>query len=42
MQPYGNDVIHLHAADFKADIVVTLIDIWVLRPDLHKLVRYIP
>lgn len=41
-QPYGNDVIHLHASDFKADIVTTLIDVWVLRPDIHELVRWVP
>jgi glycosyltransferase involved in cell wall biosynthesis len=40
-QQFGNDVVHLHAADFNADIVIALIDVWVLRPDLHKLVRLV-
>ena len=29
--PYGNDVIAAHAKDFGANIVVTLIDAWVLN-----------
>ena len=28
---YGNDMYRAHAQDFKADVVITLIDIWVLR-----------
>ena len=30
---YGNDVIAHHAKNFKADLVITLIDIWVLDPE---------
>lgn len=41
-KPYGRDVIPLHAHDWKADIVVTLIDVWVLDPNLHKQVRFCP
>ncbi len=41
-QQFGNDVVHLHAADFGADIVIALIDAWVLRSDLHTLVRFVP
>jgi len=41
-KPYGNDVIHLWARKFGADIVVTLIDVWVLRPDLNRLCRWLP
>ena len=32
---YGNDMYRAHADDFKADVVITLIDSWVLR-DLAK------
>lgn len=35
--PYGNDVIGQHAKDFGADVVVTLIDAWVLRDHAVKL-----
>ena len=31
--PWGNDVIQLHARHFKADAVFTLMDTWVLAPD---------
>lgn len=33
--PYGNDIIQAHAADHKADLVITLIDIWVLDVQAH-------
>lgn len=41
-KPYGQDVIPLHANDWKADIVITLIDAWVLDPNLHKFCRLCP
>jgi len=41
-KPYGRDVIPLHARDFAADIVVTLIDVWVLDPKLNEYVRFCP
>ena len=34
--PYGNDVILQHAKDWKADIVVTLMDTWVLNPEIYS------
>jgi len=40
--PYGNDVIPLHARDFRADIVIALIDIWVYGPELFKQCRVVP
>lgn len=33
--PYGNDIIQAHAQDHKADLVITLIDIWVLDAQAH-------
>lgn len=36
--PWGNDVIGAHAADFKADLVISLQDIWVLPDDYRELV----
>lgn len=30
--PYGMDVVAPHAQDFKADVVITLIDAWVMDP----------
>jgi glycosyltransferase involved in cell wall biosynthesis len=34
MEPYGNDVLAGHAARHNADLVITLMDAWVLLPDL--------
>ena len=40
---YGSDAIVLHAQDFKADVVFTLQDVWVLHPqDLQQVTRFIP
>jgi glycosyltransferase involved in cell wall biosynthesis len=32
-EPFGSDIIGAHVADFKADLVVSLMDIWVLPDD---------
>lgn len=32
---YGNDITPHHVAHFKADLLITLIDIWVLDPDME-------
>lgn len=40
---YGSDAMVLHGKDFKADVVFTLQDIWVLHPDdLAKTNHWIP
>lgn len=40
---YGSDALVLHARDFKADVVFTLQDVWVLHPnDLQQVNRFIP
>ncbi len=40
---YGSDALIHHAKDFKADVVFTLQDIWVLNPeDLVKVNHFIP
>ena len=40
---YGSDALIHHANDFKADVVFTLQDIWVLNPqDLDQVKRFIP
>lgn len=40
---YGSDALIHHAKDFKADVVFTLQDIWVLNPqDLQQVKRFIP
>ena len=36
MNPYGNDVIAGHAADWRADLVLTLMDVAVLDPGIMK------
>ncbi len=35
---WGNDIIGAHVADFKADLVISLQDIWVLPPNYAELV----
>lgn len=40
--PYGSDVVPLYARDFGADIVISLIDIWVLDPQISDKVRWCP
>lgn len=35
---YGNDVIGLHARDFKADVVITMLDVWPLKEIARKVV----
>lgn len=32
--PYGNDMYGAHCAHFRADILITLIDIWVIKPSI--------
>lgn len=43
---WGNDVIHDHAADFDANVVISLMDIWVLADDYgnrgYRWVPYMP
>lgn len=41
---YGNDVVGMHAQHFKADIVISLIDAWVLNAAAHSpgSIRYCP
>lgn len=40
---WGNDVVQDHALDFKADIVITLMDIWVLDDDYgNRGFRWVP
>lgn len=33
---YGNDAVALHAQDFGADCVITLMDVWVCDPGVYK------
>jgi FkbM family methyltransferase len=37
LEPYGVDVIAGHAASFKADLVLTLMDFWQMRPAAQEL-----
>lgn len=36
MDPYGNDIIDSHVRDFEANLVVSLIDVWVMRDTANK------
>lgn len=36
IDPYGNDIIQAHSRDFKANVVITLIDAWVLQDIKNK------
>lgn len=35
--PYGNDIIEAHTKDFQANIVISLIDVWVMRDTAKKI-----
>ena len=39
---YGNDVLLADAEHVQADIVISLMDVWVLNPDLMKKTRWCP
>lgn len=39
---YGNDTIVADAVEYKRDIVISLIDVWVLNPQLMQRVRWYP
>lgn len=41
-RPYGNDSIPVNAEDFGADLVITLIDVWVLETKLFESLRIVP
>jgi len=36
VDPYGNDIIEAHTKDFAANIVISLIDVWVLKDTAKK------
>lgn len=36
MDPYGNDIIEAHTKDFQANLVVSLIDVWVMKDTAKK------
>jgi len=40
LDAYGNDMYGAHAEHFKADLLITLIDAWVLKPDVWNLPEY--
>ncbi len=40
--PYGQDVISPHAAAFQADIAISLMDAWVIEPEMIQGVRWCP
>jgi glycosyltransferase involved in cell wall biosynthesis len=41
--PYGNDVSVAHAASFNADIMISLMDTWVMNPEEYpKQLRWVP
>jgi FkbM family methyltransferase len=42
LDPYGNDIVEAHAKHAKADVVISLMDAWVLRDHGKKKMRWIP
>lgn len=36
IDPYGNDIIEAHTKDFQANIVISLIDVWVMKQTAQK------
>lgn len=41
-ESYGNDTIVADSVEFKRDIVISLIDVWVLAPEIMERVRWYP
>jgi len=39
---WGNDIFMNHARHFKADIVISLMDVWVMHENFGNMVRWIP
>lgn len=39
---WGNDVLAAHAGHFRADIVISLMDVWVLQPQMTMRFRWCP
>lgn len=37
VDPYGNDIIGAHAQDWGADVVISLIDVWVMKETAQKI-----
>jgi glycosyltransferase involved in cell wall biosynthesis len=35
--PYGNDIIGAHTKDFRANVVISLIDVWVMKNTAHAI-----
>lgn len=42
IEPHGQDVFGAHAVDWKADIGISLMDLWVCHPDRYPKLRYCP
>jgi FkbM family methyltransferase len=40
--PYGQDIMAAHARNFKADILISLMDIWVMQPELLQNIKWVP
>ena len=42
--PYGNDIIRAHVQHFQADVVISLIDVWVMKGTAEKIApaRWLP
>lgn len=36
VDPYGNDIIEAHTKDFRANVVISLIDVWVMQETARK------
>lgn len=42
MMAYGQDVMAAHSAHFGADICISLIDAWVINPEMVRQIKWIP
>lgn len=43
LEPYGNDIVAAHTGHWQADIVISLLDSWVCKPDMYgQNVRWCP
>lgn len=39
--PYGQDIMAAHAKNFKADIMISLMDAWVIQPELLQSIKWV-
>jgi len=42
LHPYGQDIMAAHSKNFNADIMISLMDAWVIQPELLQSTKWVP